>query len=200
MNITLAIPGVTGTSIITGHAGEVVAIGMADALRARASRNDTASVSETLVWRHRDKASPVLAHACAAATNLGSVTVNLFENNDQGSTVVFATYVLTNTFISRYEMDTADTDGIAYELHLGSSGEGSPWGKATSSEGRTINDARYYARVRARVTPKFPRQYGAGLERAVERLWLSCDTITWTYADGGISKGWNIGTGAALAA
>ena len=128
MNITLAIANVTGTCAVAGHLGEVEAIGIADRVECRTSRRDVADVSELLLWRHRDKTSPVLAKACAAAMNLGAVTVNLYEANDQGAMVVFATYVLTNVFVSRYEMDTSDAHGIAYGLHTGYSVAGAPDG------------------------------------------------------------------------
>ena len=201
MNITLAITNVTGTSAIVGHVNEVEAIGIADRVECRTSRRDIADVTELLVWRHRDKASPILAKSCASAVNLGTVTVNLYEANDQGATTVFATYVLTNTFVSRYEMDTSDAEGIAYGLHVGYSVGGAPTGSQKLwDDDRTVNDSRKYARRRAAVRPVYQKAYGASGERAVERLWLSADTIKWTFTAGGISKGWNIAQGSALAA
>jgi type VI protein secretion system component Hcp len=201
MKIGLAISGVTGASDIAGHVGEVEAIGMADRVQCRDSRRDIADVTELLIWRHRDKASPVLGKACAAATNLKEVTINLFESNDdETALVVFATYVLTNTYVSRYEIDTSDANGIAYGLHRGYSVAGAPTGAEKFWKmDMTVNDSRSYARDRASVTPIYGRRYAAAGERAVERLWLSSDTIKWTYT-GGISKGWNIAAGTALAA
>ena len=199
MNITIAIASVTGTSAIADHTGEVEAIGIADRVQCRTNRRDVADVSEILVWRHRDKASPALARASAAATNLGEVTINLYETNEGGVVAVFATYVLTNTFVSRYEIDTSDSHGIAYEMHFGFSVSGAPDGaQHVWDADLTINDKRSYARSRARVRPTYERPYGAAGERAVERLWLSSDTIKWTFTAGGISKGWNIATGSAV--
>ena len=201
MNITLKIADVAGTSAIAEHVGEVEALGIADRVVCRTSRRDVADVTEVLVWRHRDKASPILAKACAGAINLGTVTVNLWEANDTGAMTAFATYVLTNTFVSRYEMDTSDRNGIAYGLHKGYSVGGAPDGSQDLWDAdQTVNDSRKYARARAAVKPIYLKPYGASGERAVERLWLSSDTIKWTFTAGGISKGWNIVAGSALAA
>ena len=201
MKMTIKITDVTGTSIITDHLTEVEAIGIADRVTARESRRGTAQLSEVMIWRERDKASPILANACASALNLGTVMVYMFENDDEGAMTVFAHYEITNCFISRYELDTPDVSGVAYGLHSGNSAVGAPTDAQDAWDlDISVNDYRKYARKRAGVKPLHPTPYGALTEKAIERLWLSGDTVKWCFTNGGIAKGWDIGAGAALSA
>lgn len=193
MNLTLDIPNVVGTSTITDHADEVLAIGIRDYVEARENANDRPKVAELLIYRIRDKATPKLAKACAQGTNLGKVKVNMFAA-DGTSLTVFAEYELTNCFISRYEMDTPDNVGVAYEPHDGWSVEGKAAAR-NPFDTSIVNDDRSYSRWRAAPSPTWPRFPGVPTEVALERLWLSGNTIKWTFKNGGISKGWDIAAG-----
>ena len=194
-----------GEATTTGHAGEVEAVAIRDLIVAPTG-TAKAQLSEVFLTRFRDKATPKLAEACSMGENIGTVTISLFKNTEQGPKV-YLEYTLTDTFVSRIEHETAEQNGSAYLPHLGYSNAGghqfrSLWNLA----GMNQNADRGYARDRANPVPLFPQPISDATTDEVERVWLNAATIKWTYtpydstgtAGGAVSKGWNLQTSEAL--
>lgn len=204
MTVKVGTAGFEGESVIAGHENLMEAVGIRDTIRA-SSTSSRARLSEIALTRYRDRASPKLAEACATGANIGQVDISLFRNTQTGMQV-FMTYTLTETYVSRIEHDTAETNGVAYLPHVGYSNAGAPsWRPVALAFGTTVNDARAYARERAAPYPLYSEPPGAYTNNEVERIWLNAATITWTYtpfvagvAQGAVQQGWNLQTGTVL--
>lgn len=202
--LTLSIPNINGEATVDGHLDELEAFGIGDAVLAPES-SGSASLSEVVVWRFRDRATPKLMEACATGANLGQVEVYLFRNTELGPQV-FLQYTLTDTYLSRLEHDTAETSGTAYLAHTGYSNVGAPdWRPLALALEMTVNDVRSHSRNQARPNPSYWVPRGAYTNDEIERVWLNAETITWTYtpyadgvAGGVVSQGWDLNLGRAL--
>ena len=203
--ITVNIPNIAGESTVANHTDELDAVSVFDAVVSGTGAGN-AWLSEILLTRIKDRASPKLAEKCATGTSLGDVTVSLFRNVATGPQV-YLKYTLTATYVSRIEYETAESSGIAYFPHAGYSQGGAPsWRPRALATGTTINDARAYARSRAAPNPIYDQPLGAFGVTEVERIWLNAATIKWTYtpytddgvAGGAVEQGWNLLTHAAL--
>ena len=200
------IANIAGESVKATYAGKLEAIAINDVVRGPVGQKKT-KLSEICVTRDRDRASPKLAQACAAGTDLGQVTIHLFDTV-VGRAEPYLTYTLTNTYVSRIEFDTVETNGIAYLPHNGYSSAGAPtWRPFALYFGATVNDSREYARDRARPNPLYFEPPGVHTNKEIERVWLSAGTVKWTYtpydisgaAEGVVESGWNNLTGETLA-
>ncbi|MCY3811462.1 MAG: type VI secretion system tube protein Hcp [Gammaproteobacteria bacterium] len=196
---------ITGESNMDGHVDELEAIAVRDLIVAPTGTSK-ARLSEIFLTRYRDKASPKLAEACSLGENIGTATVFLFKNTEDGPKV-YLQYTLTDTFVSRIEHETAEANGTAYMPHQGYSNlAGHSYRTAWNQAGLTQNADRRYARARANPVPLYPLPIGSTTNDEVERLWLNAATVTWTYtpydglgaAGGAIEKGWNLQTSVAL--
>ena len=200
---TVSIP---GESTVSEHAGEMDALAIRDLILAPTG-SAKAQVSEIFLTRYRDKATPKLAEACSMGDNIGLVTIYLLKTVG-GDPKPFLTYTLTETFVSRVEHETAEANGGAYLPHQGFSGaKGNSYGALYREMGLNQNADRPYTRDRARPNPVYSMPMGVATDKEVERIWLSPETIKWTYtlydvegeADGNIEKGWNLQTSKELA-
>ena len=197
---------IAGESTVTGHAGEFEAVAVRDLIQAPTG-SATAKVSEIFLTRERDKASPKLAEACAMGENIGTVTVYLLKNVN-GEPKPFLTYTLSETFVSRIEHETAESNGGAYLPHQGFSGTaGNVFGALWRAAGLNQNADRTYSRERANPNPVYAMPIGQATDKEIERVWFSPASIKWQYSsyDGAgtatnIEKGWNLQTSAELTA
>ena len=204
ITVKVSSAGFEGESAIAGHEDRMEAVSIRDAVIGSSSVS-RALVSEISLTRHKDRASPKLAEACATGTNIGQVEIAVFRNTQTGMQV-FMTYTLTETYVSRIEHDTAEGKGVAYGPHIGYSQGGAPtWRPVMLGIGQTVNDHRAYARFRARPNPLFPESPGGYSNNEVERIWLNAASVAWTYtpflagvAQGAIRQGWNLQTGQPL--
>ena len=202
--ITVSIPNIAGESTVADHTDELDAVSIFDTVQSGTGAGN-ARLSELLLTRVKDRASPKLAEACATGRNLGEVIIYLFRNVG-GGPKVFLKYTLTATYISRIEYETAEANGIAYMPHVGYSQGGAPtWRPTALALGVTVNDARAYARARAAPNPIYDQPLGAFGVTEVERIWLNSATVKWTYtpytgdvAGGAVEHGWDLLTHAAL--
>ena len=128
--ITVNVADITGESAVV--ADHIDAFAISDFINSNGG-GSASEVSEVQLHRYRDRASPHLAHACAAGTNLGEVEITLHVNGDDGLEP-FYKCKLTQTYVSRIEHQTLDSSGNALKRHYGFSGgasETNHWGKAT---------------------------------------------------------------------
>ena len=73
--------------------------------------------------------------------------------------------------------------------------------------GLNQNADRPYTRDRARPNPVYSMPMGVATDKEVERIWLSPETLKWTYtpydsegaAGGNLEKGWNLQSSVELA-
>jgi len=197
---------IAGESTVTGHTGEFDAIAVRDLIQAPTG-SATAKVSEIFLTRERDKASPKLAEACAMGENIGTVTIYLLKNVN-GEPKPFLTYTLSETFVSRIEHETAESNGGAYLPHQGFSGTaGNVFGSLWRAAGLNQNADRSYSRERANPNPVYAMPLGAATDKEIERVWFSPASIKWQYSSydavgtaTNIEKGWNLQTSAELTA
>ena len=178
---------VSGTS--TTYTDYIEAIGIHDHVAGWGSSNP---VREIQLVRHRDRASPKLAQACASGAGLSASTGNnnvriLVFKDDDGTKLVMS-IALSLVYVSRYEYGTVDATGAAYRRHSGREGEGDHEGaERLRSAGHTQNDARTYSRSRTRPTPLVAAYPGTATDDEVERVWLSATEATWTIHDGNVT-------------
>ena len=165
--------------------------------------NQRTVVTEIAVVRTRDRATVALLQACAAATDLGEVLINVYQAGRK--TLV---YKLRNTYVSRIEFETADSSGMAYVPHQGFSGAAPPsWRTLSVGLGATVNDERGYSRWRAQPRPIYSEPPGLHTNNEMERVWFSADAITWTYtpyssaglAEGNVEASWDLQTNEPIA-
>ena len=209
--ITVNIPNVAGESLVAGHAEQLDAMAVRESLEVAVAQGTARNVgqakhSDVELVRYRDMASPKLAEACAAGENLGTVQIYLFRTQGAG-VVPFMCWELTDTYVSRIEVDTRDERGEAFMPHLVTD---------TSQQVAQTRPAPIYgfgsmlgssSSPTIRLSPRslIPTPRGAHGNQEVERVWLNPTTVKWTYtpyvhgvAGGVVEKAWNIKTGAAL--
>ena len=195
--IVVEIPDISGQSTVSGFADKIDALGISERMlvttaggaRPRSGRTvGKAKHQDIQLVRHADLASPKLKVACSSGQNLGEVKIHLFRTIEQG-VVVYFTYTLTETFVSRVDVLTADNTGQAYTEHW--SPDAAEWKVARST-----------AFARVRVTPMFPVPSGTPTNREVEHVWFNAASVRWSYtpyvegrAGGAIEKAWNIQQG-----
>lgn len=181
--------GIVGSSAASGFgAGAADAFALSEtievALRPDGTSQDKGMHSDIQLTRNRDTASPKLAQACAATENIGEVTINVIEDGE-----VRLRYTLTDTYVSRYEVETADAAGGAYQPHLGSDKQPSPPPTAGVGALAPVDG------VRPAPRPYLPIVRAAGGDDEVERVWLQPGTVTWRYRKGTNNQNennWNI--------
>ena len=186
--ITVNVADITGESAVV--ADHIDAFAISDFINSNGG-GAASEVSELQLHRYRDRASPHLAHACAAGTNLGEVEITLHVNGDDGLEP-FYKCSLTQTYVSRIEHQTLDSSGNALKRHYGFSGGASEtnyWGQALG------NDERSVARHRAHARPHNAESPGTYTDDEIERIWLSGEVVTWTFVDGNIATVWDIKQG-----
>ena len=202
--ITVSIPNIAGESTVEGHTDKLDAVSIFDTVQSGTGAGN-AKLSEILLTRIKDRASPKLAEKCATGTSLGDITISVFRNVGTGPKV-FLKYTLTATYVSRIEYETVESGGIAYMPHVGYSQGGAPsWRPLALSSGANVNDVRGYARARAAPNPIYDQPLGVFGVAEVERVWLNSATVKWTYtpyvgdvAGGAVEHGWNLLTHAVL--
>ena len=211
--IVVEFANIQGESTVTGFTDQVDALSIRDSIvvslpqgsgRTRAARTvGQAQHSDIGLVRYKDRASPKLAEACSSGRNLGEVRINLFRTIETG-TVRYMMYTLGQTFVSRYENDTVDDDGMVFEPTMVPSAPTAPpsWGAVGLMASVLGNSA-----VNMRPAPRSLR---SGSRRGpqnqeVERIWLNAATVKWTYTPyaqgikgGTVEKGWDIQKGAEL--
>ena len=198
--IVVKIPSVDGESTIAGFVNWVEAL----AIRQQLESGGTGMprVGDVELVRIKDKASPKLAQHCAAGTRLGGTgeadtvtTISLLRNTASGW-VQYMKTDLTNAYVSRIEHDTLDDQRVAYQPHLVPAG---PQADPPSYLG-LASFLRAYAfghtdRIRVAPRPAVGLTRGVAGDLAIERVWLSPSSVTWTYTEpggGNMQGGWNI--------
>ena len=211
--IVMEFANIQGESTVTGFKDQVDALSIRDSIvvsvpqgsgRTRTARTvGKAQHSDIGLVRYKDRASPKLAEACSSGRNLGEVKINLFRTIENG-TVQYMQYTLSQTFVSRYENDTLDEDGIVFEPTMVPSAAtaASSWGAVGLMASVLGNNA-----VNMRPAPRSLRG-GSRREpqnQEAERIWLNAATVKWTYTPyaqgskgGTVEKGWNVQQGAEL--
>lgn len=112
--ITVAFSGnnaIAGESKIDNHTQEVEAIGIRESVVSSDGSPDGSRSVEIELIRHRDTASPKLAQACAAGTNLGEVTIYMLRDD----ALTFMEYQLTGTYVKRIENGTLDQGNLGHQ-------------------------------------------------------------------------------------
>ena len=219
--IILDIAGIAGESALTGYENKIEAIAIRDSI-AMSRSTSTGSTptgtsggkgahSDICVTRYKDKASPKLAQACAAGECLtadnGTIKIILFKDTDPGtdvSTNPYMEFVLTEPYVSRYEMDTQDAEGRQFEPHMTLEDTQPPtnWGVVGLLPATLRRQGAEYRPVSRSVV-------GGGIlsatDKEIERVWLNSNAVKWTYTpwvsgtkQGVVEKGYNILKGAEL--
>ena len=90
-------------------------------------------------------------------------------------------YVLVDTYVSRYEYDTADQHGLAYMPHFGSPGQ--PLGQPAHGVAGLLNSP---SADNVRLSPRpmvgaHAQQRGTTGLKHVERVWFNSAKVQWTY-------------------
>ncbi len=200
---------IEGESTVAGFERKVDALSMRDSIEVSAPQGSgrTRSVrtvgqakhSDVVLARHKDMASPKLAQVCASGQNIGEVKVNLFRTLDTG-VVVYMTYVLSDTFVSRIEHETLDENGGAFQPHI------APRDTDTGLNKLLVNDLNttFAGGRRPEVMSAMNEASGNRLNLEIERLWLNAAKVRWTYTpylngvkQGAIEKAWDIQKGVA---
>ena len=172
------------TAMVAGN--EVVQENKIQAIAIR-DQTEKGLASEIQLLRYRDRASPKLAEMCAGGKELGTVTINIF--NDADGLAIYMTLKLGAAFVSRIEFDTLDSTGAALERHDGAPDMDV---RDKGKDGKkTVNDLRGYSRNRARPSPIFVQAPGTPTNTDVERIWLNYRTVTWTFARGNVQSSFN---------
>ena len=203
---------IPGESTVTGFEEKVDAVAMRETLEVAAAQSSgstsgartvgQARHSDIELVRIKDRASPKLAQACSSGENLGQSRINLFRTLEQGL-VVYMSYTLEQTFVSRIEHDTVDGNGIAYLPHfVGTSIVAPPSSLGLASVVAPMARSQAPA-LRMAARPAVPGVRGPAGTLEVVRVWLNAAQVRWTYtpykhgAKGGvIEKSWNIQAGA----
>ena len=200
--ITINIESIKGESTVSGYENQVDALGLRETIElGQSSGGGTgrARQSDVEIIRYKDSASAKLAEACASATSIGKVEINVFRTVDTGA-AAYLTYVLTDTYVSRVEQETLDEQHVALRPHLSEMTRGLPLPGAaglTTALGSTVSEA--LASSRLMVLPLEQTDAFSNLE--VERISLNFNTITWNYvtyvdgkAAGSVQQGFNLAT------
>ncbi len=204
--IVLKFEDINGESTLSGHTGQVDAISIRESISVSASQSSGGSASartvgtsrhsDICVTRFKDIASPKLAQACSAGTNLKTVEVYLFRTLETG-VKEYMRYVLSETFVSRYENDTADQEGAVFGPSLAASEGASPlWGVA-GLMGPIARRSALNLAPAPLLLAGVPR--GQPTTREVERVWFNPSKVSWTYtpyvsgaAQGVVQREWNL--------
>ena len=202
---------IPGESTVTGFEEKVDALAIRESLEVAAAQVSgavggartvgQARHSDIELVRIKDRASPKLAQACSSGENLGEMKINLFRTLEQGL-VVFMTYTLSQTFVSRIENDTLDGNGVPYLPHFISTsviGPSPALGLASVVAPLARGQA-HAMRVAPRPAVQGIRGPLGNLE--IERVWFNAAQVRWTYtpythgvAGGVIEKAWNVQAG-----
>ena len=187
--------GIGGDMTLTGHVGRIAAMGIQDTVLPML-RDADSKVTEVCVFRERDRASPKFMVHAAQGTKISKVKIHILTTSDTTATTVFS-WEMEEVYVSRYELDTVDAKGIAYQPHAGKPGVGAASfaGNQTSTSSE-LNDHRAYARARAGLKPLTPTYPGEYTENRIERVWFSPGKVRWTSTDGNLGEGYDIVSGA----
>ena len=197
---------IPGEATRTGFAGKLEALSIRDSIEIDSAYTTAgttttrtageAKQSDIELIRKRDKGSPLLAQACANGTDLGEVKIYLLKTVGTGLST-FMQFTLKDTYVSRYESETADDKGSAYKPHLGSLSSKLPKLSAALVGVNTILPPKD---ERGRPSPRslLPDLPGTARDTEIERVWLNASGVIWTYtpytgttAGGAIVKGWS---------
>ena len=182
--------GIGGDMTLTGHVGHIAAMGIQDTVLPML-RDADSKVSEVCVFRVRDRASPKFMLHAAQGTVIAKVKIHILTTGDKVSTVF--SWEMESVYVSRYELDTVDSKGIAYQPHAGKPGVGAAsFAESTAATSSDMNDHRAYARSRAGLKPLTPTYPGEYTEDRIERVWFSPGKVQWTCTDGNIGDGYDI--------
>lgn len=191
--IVAEISNIPGESTVTGYVGHLDAVAIRETLEIPASASDAidnAKHSDVMLIRVRDKGSPKLAQACSGGTLLGDVTIRLYRGAS-GSPTVYMTYVLKEAYVSRYEYDTADENGLAYMPHFGPTGH--PMAQSVYGVASLVPPP---DPSKVRISPRslLTQQRGVAGNRDVERVWFNSKKVEWSYVGGGgtVEAKWDI--------
>ena len=211
MKLVMDITDITGESEIEGYTNEVEGIALRDSIfvpplvstgsGSSARTSASARHADIQVTRFRDSASPKLWEACAASTDLGSVTITVFRSTTSGQQA-YLVYLLRNTYISRIESESEDAAGTTFMPHVGPIGNINP-SPAHGVGGMVINPASVpVASFGLSPMPVTGLPKGAPGTREVERVWFNGNEVRWTYtpytdgvAGGVVQRGYNIRRG-----
>lgn len=204
--IILEIANIPGESTKGGYAGKLDVLAIRDSIEVvsaykssggtRATRTLSATkLSDIELVRKRDKGSPLLARACAAGTDLGTVTISVLKTVGRGLKP-YMVFTLTGTYVSRYESETDDESGRAYQPQIRSQGSSQP-SLPPAFVGAMSLIGGESGRPSPRALLPFPPSEARNIE--VERLWLNASSVRWTYtpytgtvAGGAVENTWNI--------
>lgn len=152
--------------------------------------------SDIMVARIRDGSSPLLAQACSAGTNLGTVFVKLIRQIE-GTPQTYMEYVLHNTYVSHYDSDTVDANGVSYGPHFGPSNQPSQPSSVGPASETAVPRTRRLAPLSATGAIR-----GPDTTDDIERVWLNGTLVEWRYtpfvngvSSGNIERFWSIELG-----
>ena len=195
-DIILILPDVPGESTKVGYVDKIQCELLRETLEVpRAGTNRRARHSDIELTRPRDRATPLLAHACSSGKNFATGTIHIL--GQAGTPVV--TYELTSVIVSKIEYETLDGNGTAYLPH-------SPAGTEAVYNAVSPNPVAGAGALAAQVLeggqliprPYLTRGFSAPSTKEIERIWLNAVTVEWKHTGtGGVtSRGWNIFAGA----
>ncbi len=176
--------GLKGESTVTDYVDAVEAIGLRETIEVGASSaggTGKARQSDIELIRYKDSSSPKFAEMCSSASKLGEVRISVFRTIGTG-TKVYLEYFLDETYISRIEQETLDSQHVALRPHLAELTRGLPLPGAaglTTALGSTVADA--LSSGRTMVLPIEQTESYTNLE--TERITLNFNTVKWTYTN-----------------
>ena len=211
--IVLDIASIPGNYAVGDYTNKVAAVGISSGI-AMALSTSTGSTptttsagkgahSDICLTRFRDDVSPKFARNCAAGTGIGDVDIILLKDED--GLKEYLKIALVDTYVSRYETSTQDTQGREFAPHMTLEDTQPPsnWG------GVGLLPAvlrRQSAEYRPMVRSIIGGPIVSARDNETERLWLNATSVTWTftpYVNGAaqpvMEKGFNILTGAEIA-
>lgn len=212
-SIIVEIPGIVGETTTASHENQLAALGLRETLEVLATQTAgntgaggaaRAKHSDIQLTRYRDKASPKLAEACSAATDLGTVKIKLFRPLSTGA-AVYMQYELEHAYVARVEWETLDENKMAFMPHLHLNTKGAPLPTSQSGIASLVaaDVAGQTESTRAAPRPLFAMQRGPETSNEVERVWLNATQVKWAYTPyvgdapgGAIVKTFNILTSA----
>ena len=186
--------GIGGDMTLAGHVGHIGAMGIQDTVLPML-RDADSKVSEVCVFRTRDRASPKFMLHAAQGTKITKMRIHILTTTGTDVSTVFS-WEMEEVYVSRYELDTVDAKGIAYQPHAGKPGVGAAsFAESTAATSSDMNDHRAYARARAGLRPLVPMYPGEYTENRIERVWFSPGKVRWSSTDGNLGEGYDILTG-----
>ena len=197
-DIILSIPSIAGESQKSGYTNKIGCDIIRETLEVqRGGSTRRARHSDIELTRQRDRASPGLAYACSAGSDLGTCFIYIL--NTVGTAEV--TYELRGVVVSKIEHETVDGNGTAYLPH-------SPAGVASAYNAVSPNPLTGAGALAGQVLgtgsqlvprPYFTTGLAAPGDVEVERVWLNAEIVYWTHSDGNTKRGWKIFEGKATA-